>query len=33
MVALEDALTVLDMTTKSWDAHSELVLYFRLKLK
>ncbi len=31
MTVLDEALTVLDMTTKAWDAQSELVLYFRLK--
>lgn len=33
MTVLDEALTVLDMTTKAWDAQSELVLYFRLRLK
>lgn len=33
MTVLDDALSVLDMTTKHWDARSELVLYFKLKAK
>eukprot|EP01032_Pedospumella_encystans_P009885 gene9885-11600_t len=33
LTVLDDALSVLDMTTKNWDARSELILYFKLKAK
>ena len=29
MVVLEDNLSIADMTTKNWNAQSELILYFR----